>query len=181
MKVTLEAPDFVRDLAAAIAKELVKLQTPEKAVDIPVENAAEKICIACGGSGKNSKGEPCICQKKKRGRPTKAADTTSTAPVAPAADAPVPNLEPTPVEPDAFAAPDPEPLKEKKPKEPPSAPPPVVNPDKDMMIVSLTAYRNKNGREQVLALLAKYGGKDSLSSVPQKNWPALYADAKAGV
>lgn len=94
-------------------------------------------------------------EKKTRGRPKKDAAGAPTVPVEPA---------PTPSAPEA-----------------PSAPPPVALPDRDMVIIALTAFRNKLGRPAVLELLAKFGGTDSLTSVPEKNWPALYQAAKAGV
>ena len=100
-------------------------------------------------------------EKKTRGRPKKEA-----APGTPATTAPATPVEPAPTP----AAP-----------EVPAAPPPVALPDRDMVIIALTAFRNKLGRPAVLELLAKFGGTDSLTSVPEKNWPALYQAAKAGV
>ena len=104
---------------------------------------------------------PPPLEKKTRGRPKKEA-----APGTPATPAPATPVEPAPTP----AAP-----------EVPAAPPPVALPDRDMVIIALTAFRNKLGRPAVLELLAKFGGTDSLTSVPEKNWPALYQAAKAGV
>ena len=100
-------------------------------------------------------------EKKTRGRPKKGAVAVEPAP--------------TPQEPGAPTVPGP------VTPEAPSAPPPVALPDRDMVIIALTAFRNKLGRPAVLELLAKFGGAESLTSVPEKNWPALYQAAKAGV
>lgn len=55
------------------------------------------------------------------------------------------------------------------------------DPEKESIIMALSTYRNKNGRDAVLALIQKHGGKDSLSSIDKKNWLAVYTEAKAGV
>jgi len=102
-------------------------------------------------------------EKKTRGRPksTPIAPAPAPAPAAPAPAAPAPAA-PAPAAPVASMATDP-------------------HPDKAQLVAVLTNYRNKNGRDEVLKLLAKHGGKDSLSSVPIAAWPTLYAEAKAGV
>lgn len=53
-------------------------------------------------------------------------------------------------------------------------------PTKEQIVLALSNFRNRHGRDTVIALLQKFGGENSLSSVPEKNWMELYREAKAG-